>query len=156
MKRVILSFVLIFGSLAQAAQMPFPTTPNPKTSPGGVCNSSDSDYRGLRYTQKIPVCDRNVTDGMKHAVYQAYGIPLRCKDQFTVDHIIPLSIGGSNRIENLWPEHRRVKATRLEFETEIHLMVQEGRINQRDAIDQVRRIKFTPAIAPIKAYFNCN
>jgi hypothetical protein len=37
-------------------------------------------------------------------VYRAYGIVQRTGGEYEVDHLVPLSVGGSNDIANLWPE----------------------------------------------------
>ncbi|MEQ1878618.1 MAG: HNH endonuclease signature motif containing protein [Bdellovibrionia bacterium] len=156
MQRIVIGLLLILSTQSYGAEYSFPLMPNPKTSPGGLCSTSDGHFTGYRYTIKIPVCRRHVTDGMKNQIYNDYGIPENCRRSYTIDHIIPLSIGGSNRYENLWPEHRAVKATRLQFEDEIHLMMEAGKINQPDAVALTRRVKFNPAIQPGKNKGSCN
>jgi hypothetical protein len=48
---------------------------------------------------------RNVPESMKRAVYARYGIAgSHHGSAFEVDHLISLELGGSNVIENLWPE----------------------------------------------------
>lgn len=47
---------------------------------------------------------RDVPQSVKEAVYAAYGIASRNPGQYEVDHLVNLSIGGSNDISNLWPE----------------------------------------------------
>jgi hypothetical protein len=41
---------------------------------------------------------------LKREVYAEYGIAHWESWEYEVDHLIPLSIGGSNDIANLWPE----------------------------------------------------
>jgi hypothetical protein len=48
---------------------------------------------------------RNVPSARKKAIYKVYGMvsdtpPCPCE----IDHLIPLSLGGSNRPRNLWPQ----------------------------------------------------
>jgi 5-methylcytosine-specific restriction endonuclease McrA len=52
------------------------------------------------YTKKV----RNVPAEMKREVYEEYGITSHESGDYEVDHLIPLELGGSNSIKNLWPE----------------------------------------------------
>ena len=47
---------------------------------------------------------RNVPQSVKDDVYAAYGIASHEPGQYEVDHLVPLELGGSNDIANLWPE----------------------------------------------------
>ena len=47
---------------------------------------------------------RNVSEETKQQVYREYGIYQHKTGEYEVDHIIPLEIGGSNDISNLFPE----------------------------------------------------
>lgn len=50
---------------------------------------------------------RDVTTHVKNQVYAAYGITQRRAKQYEIDHLINLSIGGSNDLSNLWPQAAR-------------------------------------------------
>jgi len=47
---------------------------------------------------------RDVPASEKRAVYAEYGIFSHRRGQYEVDHLIPLELGGSNSIANLWPQ----------------------------------------------------
>jgi hypothetical protein len=47
---------------------------------------------------------RNVSNSVKSQVYAEYGVLTHATGQYEVDHLIPLELGGSNDIANLWPE----------------------------------------------------
>lgn len=48
---------------------------------------------------------RDVTGSVKAAVYREYGLaPTGYGRSYEVDHIVPLTLGGSNQIGNLFPE----------------------------------------------------
>ena len=48
---------------------------------------------------------RHVTDSMRKEVFAAYGLSFpQPSGKFEVDHFIPLELGGSNEIANLWPQ----------------------------------------------------
>lgn len=119
-------------------------SPNPKMTYGDLCNEKDPDYVGRRYGENIPYCGRRVTEEQKHRIYEAYGIPAHCRRSYTIDHFIPLAIGGSNRDENLWPEHRYVKATRQFLEQNLFDQVRRGEIRQRQAIKIITQAKMHP------------
>ena len=47
---------------------------------------------------------RDVDETEKSQAYSEYGITSHTPDQYEVDHLISLELGGSNDIANLWPE----------------------------------------------------
>lgn len=47
---------------------------------------------------------RDVPQAVKDEAYAEYGIASHEPGQYEVDHLIPLELGGSNDIANLWPE----------------------------------------------------
>src|SRR6266702_6916028 len=52
------------------------------------------------YTRSV----RNVPYSEKDQAYAEYGIGYHSSGQYEIDHLIPLELGGSNDIANLWPE----------------------------------------------------
>lgn len=49
---------------------------------------------------------RNVPTSLKRAVFRRYAIGLIRRPLFTVDHLVPLELCGTNAITNLWPQPR--------------------------------------------------
>jgi len=48
---------------------------------------------------------RDVSEATRKQVFAEYGVPFPpAKDAYEVDHFIPLELGGSNDVSNLWPE----------------------------------------------------
>lgn len=80
---------------------------------------------------------RNVSTTTKNEVYAEYGIASHLTGEYEVDHLIPLEVGGSNDISNLWPEaaqptpgfHEKDKV-----ENYLHAQVCSGRL----ALDQAQ------------------
>jgi hypothetical protein len=121
----------------------FPLTPDPEHSPGALCTSKDSDFLDRRYPEKIPYCRRNVSEYLKKEIYEFYDIPEECRHRYTIDHIIPLALGGSNAPENLWPEHKKVKDTRPNLEVQLYAALKRGEMTQKHAIQIILREKFS-------------
>lgn len=47
---------------------------------------------------------RNVSESIKEKVYNMYGIYNHTMGEYEIDHWVPLELGGSNDIRNLFPE----------------------------------------------------
>lgn len=50
---------------------------------------------------------RNVAQALKDRVFTEYGITTHSGSTYEVDHLVPLELGGSNSIANLFPEAAR-------------------------------------------------
>jgi hypothetical protein len=114
--------------------------PDPKLTPGDVFKDAGKD----------DVCTpgwshehRRVTESERERVYAEYpdsqrtcacvdGSPACCE----VDHLIPLELGGSNDIKNLWPQPNLPKPGDKEkdrLENTLHELVCNGTISLADA-----------------------
>jgi hypothetical protein len=94
-------YLLTVGSpRAQSARLGPPVRPDPRLTPGATLEGTVSDICEPGYTKKV----RDVPKAVKQQVYKAYGIQNPAPRTYEVDHLIPLALGGSNRIENLWPQ----------------------------------------------------
>lgn len=123
-----------------------PVRPDYRQTPGELCTTQHRDFKEHRYQEKIPYCKRRVSSGLKKQIYRNYGVPLKQKKQYTIDHLIPLSIGGSNSIHNLWPEPKSIKKLRQNLEYDIYLALRKGQITQKEAINIILDAKFNPPI----------
>lgn len=141
---LIFLLTLCANASAIAAIGDVPITPDPELTVGDYCTVGGNDYQGTRYKEKIPVCYRDVSGERKTRVYRAYHIPDHCRRFYTVDHYIPLSMGGSNEFQNLWPEHKDIKATRQNLEQETFEQLSAGEITQEQAIAVVTYAKQNP------------
>lgn len=146
-KLIVLSFALTFSMSATASDLAFPYIPDEKLTPGEFCDRQDPDYLGDAYPEKIAKCDRDVIYDTKKKVYELYNVKVSCRANYTIDHFIPLSIGGDNSIQNLWPEHKAVKALRQNLELELFQKVRDAKISQAEAIRQIRQAKMNPPIS---------
>ena len=113
---------------------------------GGFCDRGNSDYLGDAYPEKIPKCERDVIYNTKQRIYDVYDVRTECQKNYTIDHFIPLSLGGNNQRENLWPEHKSVKALRQNLELDLFQKLRDGRISQAEAVLKIRHAKLNPPI----------
>lgn len=112
---------------------------------GQLCTEEDPDFTEYRYEERIPYCARNVTVERKIEICKRDGV--KDRSDFTVDHIIPLSIGGSNNDENLWCQHYSLAVTDLE--TKAYRSMLNATQSQQDAIEMILDAKFHKAAADV-------
>ena len=135
MKMIAVVFVLTISNWAFASPFfPIPVTPDLEKTPGDICSVNDPDYVDHRYPENMTYCERNVSKGDKSAIYKAYKVDIKCKHRYTIDHMVPLAIGGNNSHENLWPEHVLVKETREKLEQDLFEAVSNGEMTSKEAI----------------------
>ncbi len=74
--------------------------PDRACTPGSVLSTDADAVCRSGYASSV----RDVSQPVKDQVYTEYGINDRSPGQFQVDHLVPLALGGSNDIANLWPQ----------------------------------------------------
>lgn len=76
--------------------------PDPGCTPGAVFEETALEVIcASSYTKTV----RSVSEKMRKQVYAEYGVPYpQPRGSYEVDHLIPLALGGSNDIANLWAE----------------------------------------------------
>lgn len=145
--RVLLAILVTWGwTLSTYGLEIQPQRPDPVMTPGELCSKQDPDYEKLRYKARVPYCRRNVSSTLKHAIYDLYNVPPSKRRNYTIDHFIPLSIGGSNNAENLWPEHKKIKELRLNLELDVFLELKAGNISQEQAVRRITEEKMNPPV----------
>jgi hypothetical protein len=111
-----------------------------RTGPIGQSARSDKDarrhtgrferrrlYPGLYETKLV----RDVPAAVKRDAYAEYGRSKEKGKCCEVDHLIPLELGGSNRLKNLWPEPYDTEwsaKVKDRLENRLHAMVCAGDI----------------------------
>jgi hypothetical protein len=133
--------MILFGLQATAGEL---IKPDPKVTYGDLCTAQSPDFVGYRYQEKIAYCVRNVSRAEKARIYEIYHIPRKCRHEYTIDHFLPLSMGGSNQPQNLWPEHHNVKATRQDLEQDLFEELSSGQITQEEALREIVEAKTHP------------
>ena len=146
--QVLAALVLAFslGPIAEARSYDsskFPMKPDATMTPGKLC---DRPTR-MRYPENIKYCDRDVDPQTKWFVIKeyvrkfGYDITSSNRSSFKIDHYIPLCMGGSNDISNLWPQHESVYFQTDPMEPLMCEKMSMGRLKQAEAIELIKRGK---------------
>ncbi len=128
----------------------FPTSPHPGLTPGSVCAKTQK----TRYKEQIRYCERDVKAETKIKIIQTYDLELGYsiskmnRGDFKIDHYIPLCAGGSNEVDNLWPQHRSVFELTDQLEGELCVHMALGLMLQEEAIKLITYFKDFPDRAP--------
>ncbi len=124
---------------AQDSAVTAPIMPDPKLTPGDVLDVNLSDIQEHGYSKKV----RNVPVAVKRQVYASYGITHWVTGEYEVDHLIPLSIGGSNSPRNLWPESYLTEPwnarTKDRLEYRLLVLVRSGKLDLHTAQQEIAR-----------------
>ncbi len=123
--------------------------PDNKITPGDSLEVSAKDICVSGYTQKI----RNVPFALKQKVYEEYGIANHAPRSFEVDHLVPLELGGSNSLRNLWPEHGAGEwnyHVKDALENKLHKLVCANKLDLKTAQDEIAK----DWISAYKKYFH--
>ncbi len=146
-----LTFCLVFFSLASAsATEPYPDRPDAALTPGSLC----AERHQTRYPERIPVCERSVDVETKENIVRnyddlGYRIGAIGRRRFKIDHFIPLCMGGSNEMDNLWPQHETIYPLTDALEAACCEKMADGRLTQDRAIQYIREGKADPELAPV-------
>src|ERR1700737_2887319 len=115
------------------AQQPTPIVPDRKLTPGDAFDVTVQDMCVPGYSRKV----RNVPAEMKREVYREYGITSHESGDYEVDNLIPLELGGSISIKNLWPESHRTSPWNAQvkdrLESKLHDLVCSGQLDLKTA-----------------------
>jgi hypothetical protein len=124
-----LAIVVLSATVTFAAD---PALPDPKLTPGAVLTTDAAVICQPGYSRSV----RHTSGSLKHRVYVEYGIAPNT-GRYEIDHLIPLSIGGADTRENLWPESHDTKRWNADvkdrLENYLHAEVCAGRISLADA-----------------------
>ncbi len=114
----------------------FPKGPELTVTPGKLCDKPAK----YRYAENVAYCERDVAYATKEYVInnydQSFGyiIGKMKREDFKIDHLIPLCVGGSNDRANLWPQHKSVYAITDPLEPVVCAKMYQGKLKQSDAV----------------------
>lgn len=139
-----MALVLVFVSgFSTFARSTFPKNPDTTLTPGSVCKRANH----YRYPERVAYCERNVDKSRKQESIRNYNQKLGYnilpgeRSSFKIDHLIPLCAGGSNELDNLWPQHKSIYEITDPLEPLICEKMSQGRLKQAKAIEYIRRAK---------------
>lgn len=98
--------------------------PNSRLTPGATLEVTKEDICTVGYTKKV----RDVPVSVKRRAYAEYNV-VYVRGAYEVDHLIPLELGGSNSLRNLWPEAYNLvwgAHVKDQLENRLHELVCEG------------------------------
>jgi hypothetical protein len=125
--------ILFFLSPSGAQQNKYPMFPSAALTPGDVLTSDAEVVCVSGYASSV----RDVSASLKRKVYLSYGIAKKIGEDFEVDHLISLQLGGSNDIKNLWPQSGTTLPLNYHvkdrLEGALHDLVCAGQISLEDA-----------------------
>ncbi len=111
--------------------------PNRALTPGGVLTTDSAVVCKYGYAASV----RNVPVKEKAAVYEEYGLTYpQAPGGYEVDHFIALELGGSNDLQNLWPEPAEPRPgfhEKDEIENYLHTQVCSGRMSLLNAQHEI-------------------
>lgn len=120
----------------------YPMGPDERLTEGQLCEHGDSH----RYQEQIEYCNRNVSSAKKWDIidkYEELGYEIRRygRENFKIDHLIPLCAGGSNDESNLWPQHKEVYEQTDRIEEMTCRMMAQGKMTQAEAVELILDVK---------------
>jgi hypothetical protein len=137
----LLAVFIALASIESFAGNAYPRSPDPRLTPGALCDTPDS----YRYPERIPYCERDVSSWQKEIIFIAYrdlGFSLSgARDQYKVDHLIPLCAGGSNGAANLWPQYYTISERTDPLEPLACDVLATGRITQQELVALILEAK---------------
>jgi hypothetical protein len=127
------AFVLFLAQIVLDEQ-PTPILPDRKLTPGDTFDVTAQDVCVPGYAKKV----RAVPAWLKRQVYAEYKITEYKTGDYEVDHLIPLSLGGSNSIRNLWPQSTKTSPwnsyVKNTLERKLHKLVCAGQLDLETAL----------------------
>ena len=129
--------ILLLAGSARAQDKPV-YLPEPKHTPGDTLEVTRADLCGGRnkaLESRIPV-------RVKSQVFDLYGVRMDGSVAFNIDHLVPVSLGGTNALKNLWPQPLAGEwgyAQKNRLERQLQKLVCSGRLELKSAQEEIMR-----------------
>lgn len=138
MKHRCLLICILLGSCGLTSGEPLsPALPDPVITPGDVLTTDPNVICEPGYSKSV----RDVSNATKANAYARYGITSHAPGEFEVDHLISLELGGSNSINNLWPESYLTQPLNAhvkdKLENHLHRLVCTGALSLTQAQKEI-------------------
>ena len=130
---LVLLLVCGVGAISSAHTNLYLMFPRLDLTPGDVLTTDANIVCVSGYASSV----RKVPESLKRTVFLSYGITKRLGDDWEIDHLISLELGGSNSIRNLWPESGSTQPLNYHIkdrlENAMHDLVCNGQITLQEA-----------------------
>ena len=126
-------FLFLLALLALPHQYPY--YPDPVLTPGTVIRGIDTKTTCHNGYARLA---RHVSKHLKTEVMKRYKLDPATQHLYEIDHFIPLNIGGTNDITNLWPEPLASAHDKDKVEFFLYQEVCHSRMQIEDAQDQIK------------------
>lgn len=117
--------------------------PDPDLTPGDILTADAQKVCAPHYATNA----RNVATAAKNQVYKEYGLTFpQPRGSYELDHFIPLELGGSNDVSNLWPERAQPQPGFHEkdrVENYLHKQVCSKKMTLQDAQEAIKKDWYT-------------
>jgi hypothetical protein len=94
----------------------------------------------------------NVPEKRKDSVYARYHIRHHVKGEYEIDHLIPLELGGSNEITNLWPQSYKTEPWNAHKKDRLENRLKRLVITRHLTLEQAQEVIRTNWIAAYQKY----
>lgn len=146
MKIILISLLSVVSLNALA--LSYPKGPDLTLTPGSLCDTPDR----LRHPEQIPYCERNVNSFLKELIFENYkrlGYSLSGdRASYKIDHFIPLCFGGSNKPDNLWPQHATLSVMTDSIESMGCEVLGLGKVTQKELLELIVKAKLNAKEGP--------
>jgi len=136
-RTIALSLALLFNLSAVALPQDRQRyLPDPKLSPGDTIAVTKEEVCGDRHTALVDAIPVRV----KGQVFDRYGVSTAGPRPYNIDHLIPVKLGGSNSIKNLWPQPLSGEwnyVLKNKLEKQLHKKVCRGELELRTAQQEI-------------------
>jgi hypothetical protein len=132
--KVLLALFLLWsvGAVARPSHLP-----DPKLTPGDVFDVTLADICTPGYSKTV----RAVPKYLRDQAFRAYGLEPHRRRDYQLDHLIPLAVGGSNSVRNLWPQPNDAwpwgSRAKDRLENRVHRLVCPGKIDLATAQGEI-------------------
>jgi hypothetical protein len=112
------------------------SVPDPALTPGTLCTAASAGFDGIHHG--APHCRRRVTVSARRTALARYGVPWAQRGLYELDHYIPLCLGGSNDLANLFPQSWESAKRKDVLERRLCAAFAAGRLSQDEAVARLR------------------
>jgi hypothetical protein len=134
------------------ALQPTPFLPNSTLTPGDVFDVTREEICAPGYSKKV----RDVPKSLRDRAFENYDIPSDQRREYQLDHLIPLALGGSNSIKNLWPQPNNTSPwnarAKDRLERRLHELVCDGQLDPETAQRKLETVQREIAANWTEAY----